>query len=130
MGNLVRKERSQTEDFFLNALRVATLADERKAKDIKGYDVRGLTLIADSLVICTATSEPQMKAIYNHILEGMKEAGVTPLRKEGPVTGKWLVIDFGNTICHLFREDAREFYDLDGLWADAPEIELDVESDK
>jgi ribosome-associated protein len=91
------------------------------------YDVRGLTLMADSFFICTANSEPQLKALFNTIKEGMKEVGVAPLHTEGVFQGGWLLIDFSEVIVHIFREEAREFYDLDGMWADAKRIPLDVD---
>jgi ribosome-associated protein len=110
-----------------NTLRIASLAWDVKATDIRAYDVRGLTLIADSFVICTATSEPQLKAVFNSVKEGMKEVGVTPLRAEGKTDGNWMILDYGNVIFHIFREEARLFYDLDGFWADAPGIDLELE---
>jgi len=113
--------------FLPNTLRIADLAAEKKAKDIKAYDVRGLTLVADAFVICTATSEPQLKAVYNSVRDGLAEIGVKPYRSEGSFGGGWLLLDFGDIICHIFREEARAFYDLDGMWADAKEIPLDLE---
>lgn len=124
MAKLVKKSKSGTDDFLPATLRIATLAWEVKASDIRAYDVRGLTLIADSFVICTATSEPQLKAVYNTVKEGMKEVGVAPLRSEGKTDGSWMVLDYGTVIFHIFRQEFRAFYDLDGFWADAPAVDL------
>lgn len=110
-------------------LRIASLADEHKAKDIKAFDVRGLTLVADAFLICSATSEPQLRAIYNAVKEGLKDVGIKQLHSEGTFTGGWLVMDYGTVIFHIFREEARNFYDLDGLWGDAPLIDLGLEKD-
>lgn len=110
-----------------NAVRIATLAAEKKAKDIRAFNLEGLTLIADCFVLCTATSEPQMKAVCSAILEGMKKIGTSPLHIEGNHRSDWLLLDYGDIIVHLFREEAREFYDLEGLWGDAPEIALHLE---
>ncbi len=128
MPKLVIKKTEPESDasFLANTLRIAHLAADKKAVDIKAYDVRGLTLMADSFLLCTATSEPQMKAVYNAVREGMKEVGVAPLHTEGTYHDGWLLMDFSTVILHVFRQQAREFYDLDGMWADAPEIELDV----
>lgn len=104
--------------------KIAKFAAAHHAIDIKAYDVRGLTLIADSFVLCSASSEPHIRAVFNAIVEGMKEAGVSPLHKEGTLKGGWLLIDYGAIIVHIFREEARAFYDLDGLWGDAPEMDL------
>lgn len=124
------KERSASPgaSYIPHALRAAELAAEKRAKNIKIYDVNGLTLIADAFVLCTVTSEPQMKAVYNAVREGMKKADRTPLGAEGSHRGTWILIDYGDILLHIFREEAREFYDLDGLWGDAPEIPLDVQA--
>ena len=88
--------------------------------------MRGLTIIADVFIVCTANSEPQMKAIYNSVREGMREIGLAPINTEGVYSGGWLLMDFGSVLFHIFRQEARDFYDLDGLWADAPVIPLDI----
>lgn len=123
------KPRKQTSapapDSVPYTLRIAAAAADHKAADVCVYDVRGLTLIADSFVICSASSEPQMKAIQNAVLKAMREAGKRPLHTEGEAAGAWLVLDYGDVIFHVFREEAREYYDLDGLWGDAPQIVLD-----
>jgi len=128
LPRLVKKKKAADDSFLPNARRIGELADKIKAIDIKAYDVRGLTLVADAFVICSASSEPQLKAIANSVREGMKEIGVPPLHTEGTFHGGWMVLDYGDVIVHLFREEAREYYDLDGLWADAPEIELNLAS--
>ena len=81
MATLVRKADTQQEDetFLADALRVADLAAEKKAADIRGYDVRGLTFLADAFVMCTTASPPQMKAVMNAVHDGMKQAGKAPL---------------------------------------------------
>ncbi len=110
-----------------NTRRIADLAYHVKASDIRAYDVRGLTLVADALIICGASSQPQFRAILNTIKVGMKDIGIAPLHAEGESTGGWLVLDYGAIIVHIFRTEAREFYDLDGLWADAPRIDLELD---
>lgn len=128
MATLVRKQQAPIveKDYLPNTHRIAAIASEKKAQDIRAFDVAGLTLIADAFVICTATSEPQMKATVNAVHEGMKEIGVAPLRVEGAFSGGWVLMDYGAIILHVFREQARTFYDLDGMWADAEEITLDL----
>lgn len=126
MARLVRKTKEAAVDIWLEPRQIGELAAEHKALNIKAYDVRELTLIADSFVICSAASEPQMKAVLSAVREGMKEQGIRPLGAEGEPSSGWAVLDFGTTIFHLFRVEAREFYDLDGLWGDAPEIDLQL----
>lgn len=105
---------------------MAELIYARKAKNITAFDVRGLTLLADCFVLCSASSEAQIKAIYNSVRDGMKEIGVAPLQSEGGFAHNWLVLDYGTVLLHIFREKAFEYYDLEGLWGDAPRIELDL----
>ena len=106
---------------------VAEAVADKKAKDIKALDVYGLTLIADAFVLCTATSEPQLKAVTNAAREAMREAGHAALRAEGDQRCGWLILDFGDVILHVFREQARAFYDLDRMWGDAPELPLNLD---
>ena len=128
MATLTKKATPRSQDSAIaNTLRMAALAADKKATDFKAYDVRGLTLIADTFIICTVHSTPQMKAVLNAVKEGMKEIGVAPLHCEGGIESNWLLMDYGEIILHLFREKARSFYDLDGLWADAKTIDLDLE---
>lgn len=128
MARLLKKKKSPTDESFLPTThKIAELAAEKKAKDIKAYDVRGLTLVADTFVLCTATSEPQLKAVLNAVKDGMKAIGVAPLRTEGAFSDGWVLLDYGSVIVHVFREKSREFYDLDGLWGDAPEVPLDLD---
>jgi ribosome-associated protein len=129
LAKLVRKKKAveQDDSFLPNVLRIAALAAEKKAKDIKVFDLRGLTFMADAFVVCTATSEPQMKAVYTSVKEGLRDIGVLPVRTEGAYRDGWLLMDYGSVVFHVFREKSRTFYDLDGLWGDAPEIKLDIE---
>lgn len=125
---LVPKNAPMPEDDFLpKAVQLGEIAADKRARDIRAYDVRGLTLIADAFVLCTVTSEPQLKAVYSAAREGMKELGQPPLHTEGNHQSGWLLLDFGSVIFHIFREEARGFYDLDGMWADAKEIRLELE---
>lgn len=125
LPRLVKKTITSNQPEYLpNARRIAALADERKAENIVAYAVGELTLLADAFVICTATSEPHVKAVYSAVKEGMREAGSKTLHAEGTYTDGWVVLDYGDVIFHVFRKEAREFYDLDGLWGDAPRIDL------
>jgi ribosome-associated protein len=106
---------------------LAELAAEKKARDIRAFDVRGLTLMADAFVLCSVGSEPQLRAVTSIAREDMKEKGHRVLRVEGDHKCGWLIVDYGDVIFHVFRDKAREFYDLDRLWADAPEIKLELD---
>lgn len=109
---------------------IARIASEKKAKDIKAYNLEGLTLLADSFILCTVTSEPQQKAVFNAVYEGLKAKGIIPLSTEGGFQDNWMVMDYGSVVFHIFKQKARDYYDLDGMWGDAPKIELKLKEDK
>ncbi len=127
MAKLVKKSKQDEDSFLPATLRIGELAHNRRALDVRAYDVRKLTLIADSFVLCSASSQPQVKAIFDAVKEGMSEVGVRPFHVEGGPRDGWMLMDYGTVIFHIFREETREFYDLDGLWGDAPKIDLDLE---
>jgi ribosome-associated protein len=102
------------------ALLVARAALEKKAEEVTVYDVRGLSSYADYLVIATAESDRQAGAVADQIDQAMKEAGHSKVAIEGYETGTWVIVDFGDVVAHVMSRASREFYDLDGLWADAP----------
>lgn len=127
LARLVRKTEEKEPGFFFDVRRIAALAADVKAINVAAYDLRGLTSVTDGFVMCSASSEPQFKAIFRSVKEGMKEVGISPLHTEGSLRGGWLVMDYGDVVLHLFREEARQYYDLDGLWGDAPRIELGLD---
>jgi ribosome-associated protein len=126
---LIKKTTGDSADFLPDALRIAELAWELKAGHIKALDMRKLTVMADCFVLCSAKNDPQLKAIFNNVKNGMKEIGKSPVKAEGEFASNWLVIDYGDIMFHVFRDKAYEFYDLEGLWGDAEDIELDLEDE-
>ncbi|MGI5861414.1 MAG: ribosome silencing factor [Myxococcales bacterium] len=106
------------------ALDIAQLALEKKATDVVVLDVRGLASYAEYLVVMSAESEPQLNAIADNIEAKMKERGERPYSIEGTRAGQWILMDFGDVIVHLFYKDTRDFYDIEGLWADAERTEV------
>jgi len=124
----VKKRKARMPAAILAKVReVAEVAADKKARDIRAFDVRGLTLMADAFVLCSVGSEPQLRAVVSSAREDMKEKGHRVLQVEGDHKCGWLIVDYGDVIFHVFRDKAREFYDLDRLWADAPEIKLELE---
>ena len=101
-----------------NALqnKIVEVLEAKKALDIKVVDIEKVTIIADRFVICTGTSKPHIKALVDELEEKLKELGVYPLRKEGYEACRWVLLDFGSIIVHIFHQDEREYYDLDKLW--------------
>lgn len=115
----------------LIALGAAEFALEKKATDIKVMDVRDITSFTDYFVIATGSSDMQVKAIAENILHKMRESGVTPWKSEGWDALQWVIVDFVDVVVHIFSETAREFYNLERLWADAPtEIVMDKKAAK
>ena len=97
----------------------AKALSDKKGKDIKVLRTEDITTLCDYFVICTGTSSTHIKALTDEIDKAMSEAGEPPLRREGYRGGSWVLLDFGSVIVHLFSEQARSFYDLEHLWADA-----------
>jgi ribosome-associated protein len=106
------------------AIRLATVLDEKKGKEILVLETDSVTSLADYFVICSGTSAPQLKAMADACEKAMKDEDIMPHHIEGHRGGTWILQDYGDVILHLFSEEAREFYSLDRLWADANEIDL------
>lgn len=105
------------------ALVAAEAADDKKASDIQVLDVRELTVIADYFVICSGTSETQVKAIANGIEEDLSEKkDIHPQKIAGKQGARWILMDYADVIIHVFHKEEREFYELERLWADAEKI--------
>jgi ribosome-associated protein len=107
------------------AQRTVQFAQDKKAIDPLILDLRKISTIADYLVICSAQSEPQLKAIANGVEKGLKdECGQPPLAVDGFPTSQWIVIDYGDVMLHIFHEQKRGVYALEDLWSDAPQVPL------
>lgn len=103
----------------------AVAASDKKAEDIILLDMRGVSDFTDFFLICSANSEPQLKAIASSIREkAREECGSRPISADGFPVSQWIVADFGGLICHVFLNSKRAFYDLEGLWSDAKRIPL------
>ncbi|MDL2268495.1 ribosome silencing factor [Desulfosarcina sp. OttesenSCG-928-A07] len=94
----------------------------RKARNPVLLDVRPLTSIADAFLICHGTSTRQVSAIAEHVQRALKKQGIKALSVEGLRDGHWVLMDYGHVLIHVFYESTRQFYDLEGLWADARRI--------
>ena len=103
----------------------AEAALDKKAENVVILDVAGLTGYADCFVIATGTSDRQVSAIADSIEEKMKKAGHRPIGVEGHGLGHWVLLDFGDVVAHVFYEEARALYDVEGLWADARRIPVE-----
>jgi ribosome-associated protein len=98
-------------------------ADNKKAENIVILDVRDLSSVTDYFVIASGTSEPHLRAIVEEITSGLREQyDLRPMRTDGSLQGAWVILDFFDVIVHVMRADARERYDLEGLWGDAARL--------
>lgn len=109
---------------YESAILLAKTLDGKKGQNIKVLKTEELTTLADYFVICTATSSTQVKAMSDACEESMEKNGERVHHIEGHRDGTWLLMDFSSVIVHVFTPDAREFYDLERLWADAQEMDL------
>ena len=120
-------ENSQVDETLEIARMVVQIADDFRGKDILLLDMRPITPIVDYFVIVTATSQRQMKALGEEVARVMKKRGQQRLGEEGTDgDGVWVLQDFGDVVLHVFAPEGRELYDLEGLWADAPRVELEL----
>ena len=97
----------------------------KKAIGLVVLDVRELTSVADVFIICSGRSNRQVMAIAEYIQVDLKKHGIKPLSVEGKKEGHWVLLDYGHVIIHVFYEPVRNFYDLEGLWIEAPRVELE-----
>lgn len=92
----------------------------KKAREIVGVDLRGISPVADYFLILSGSNKPQIRAICDNIEEKLAEQGVKPLRIEGYRDAEWVLLDYGNLIVHIFDDEQRAYYNLEHLWGDAP----------
>ena len=103
----------------------AKAADEKLGKNIAVIDVAGVMAITDVFVIVSADNERQVAAIVQEVEDDLTEQGVEPKRREGNRENRWVLLDYGNIVVHVQRNDQREFYGLDRLYHDCPALEIE-----
>lgn len=107
--------------------KAAELALERKAHDVLILDLRGISSATDYFVIGGGTSDVQVKAIAEYLVEELKKDDVRPQHIEGLPGGRWVLLDYVDFVVHVFHPQARNFYQLERLWGDAPRWEAPSE---
>jgi ribosome-associated protein len=100
--------------------RAVALAADRKGGDMVVLDLRGISDATDYFFLVTGTSDMHVRAIAEHVVEELKKDGVRPSHVEGLRSGRWVLIDYIDFVIHVFHPAAREFYQLERLWGDAP----------
>ena len=112
------------EDFPEHVVRAANLAMERKAEHVLALDLRGISSVTDFFVLATGRSDVQVRAIAERVIEGLRDDGRRPSHVEGIRTGRWTLADYVDLVVHVFHPEARDFYNLEQLWGDAPRWEV------
>lgn len=103
---------------------VVKAADDRRGQDILALNMQGISILSDYQVIVTASSSRQTMAIAQEVLQSAAEQGIEA-SIEGKADGHWLLVDLGMVVVHIFDEENRERYNLEGLWTEAPYAEID-----
>ena len=97
---------------------------ERKPKSVTALNVDQMTSYTDMVVIVEGGSRRQVTSLAEHMVKTMKGKKINALGIEGVKEGEWALLDFGHLIIHIFESGAKDFYDLEGLWSDAPKVDL------
>ena len=117
----VPADKAPQQDAEALADRIARVASDRKAIDIRVLDLRGIAGYTDFFVVCSGNTERQTKAIHDAVHRELKdEEGLLPRRAEGLAEARWILLDYLDCVLHVFTPDAREFYRLENLWGEAP----------
>lgn len=106
---------------------LAAAAADKKALDVLALDVRELTSFAETFILATGTSDRHVRSVADAVVEASKAVGTKPLGIEGYDDGRWVLIDLGDVVVHVFQPEVREHYDMDRLWGDAAWIPLTPE---
>lgn len=110
-------------DAFQFAVEVARIAHDNKSEDVTALDLRGISPVTDFVVIGTGTSDRQMRAVANMVVEYGHKLGERPFGVAGYENAAWILLDYVDVVFHLFNKPYRSYYDLELLWGDAPRLE-------
>lgn len=102
---------------------VVNAADDKKALNVVTLDLEGISLVADYFIICHGNSETQVQAIASEARKKAQEFGVNIRGYEGVDTARWILLDLGDVVLHVFHRDDREYYNIERLWSDAKVVE-------
>ncbi len=111
------------EDAYVLAKKIAAILDEKKARDIVIIDLSERSIIADYFVIASGRSTTAVKALTDNVDDKLSKEGIEPLRRDGMNEAKWIAVDYGSVILHVFHEETREYYHLERLWIDGANFE-------
>ena len=103
---------------------IVQVIDSKKGKDIKLVEIKNLSSLGDYFVIASGSSNTQVKAIADEVEEEMTKLGFEPNKVEGRQSAQWILLDYYDVMVHVFLEEARNFYNLERLWCDAPQVDI------
>ncbi len=106
------------------AKEIIKVLDNKKAKNIQLLEISNLSSLGDYFIIASGGSNTQVKSLSEEVDEAMSKLGVEPERMEGTQTAQWILIDYSDVMVHIFQEETRDFYSLERLWNDAPNIDI------
>lgn len=113
-----------TEDAIAAAVTATRAADDKQGSDLVILEVADLLALVDLFVVVSARNDRQLKAIADAVEEALRrEHDRKPIRREGTPESGWYLLDFGDVVCHLFDDERREYFALERLWSDVPQIE-------
>jgi ribosome-associated protein len=121
---VVRLSDNETDEIVALGLKLASSADDVKGENIRLLDLRGRCAYTDAMLFVSGASDRQVRAIADRISKRATELGMPTVGHEGTQSGNWVLLDHGDVVVHVFYRPARMYYDLESLWADAPEIPL------
>lgn len=114
-------------DRAIELVRIAALAaDSKSGEDLVALDVSGPLPLTDVFLLATGRNERNVQSIAGEVEDKLNEAGVKTLRREGRAEGRWVLLDFGDLVVHVFHEEDRMYYALERLWKDCPVVPLDL----
>lgn len=119
-----RKKKNADLETARKAALAASWLHDKKARDIVAFDVAGLSPVCEAMVAASAASARQAKALADHVLAMCAEAGIGYLGMEGYKNGQWILVDLNDVLVHIFLEESRQFYNIEGLWSEARRIVL------
>lgn len=114
----------QKNEALQKAKRIAELTKDKQAERITILDISNFSTLCDCFVICSGTSSPQVRAIYDDVIKSSRKSGLRVKHFQGDSSCRWMLIDFSDVILHIFLDEAREFYNLEYLWRNAEKINL------
>lgn len=105
---------------------IVAILKDKLAYNVEVINIGEVSIIADYFVIASGRTDAHVRALYDYVDEGVKEkTGLDPLHREGVENARWIVMDYGSVIVHLFHNEEREFYSIEKLWSEAPKTNIE-----